>query len=83
VLTGHRRGRQPHIVTVTVEPLPTRLAAIARGPGEIDAVYHVMLDELVAATEAVGTPEQQIVLDELVSQRRLLPFDRLVPTLAV
>jgi hypothetical protein len=83
VLTRHRRGRQPHIVTVTPEPLPTRLAAIARGTGEVDAVYHLMLDELVAATEAVGTAEQAIVLDELVSQRRLLSFDQLLPTLII
>lgn len=83
VLTRHRRGRQPHIVTVTVEPLPTRLAAIARGTGEVDAVYHLMFDELTAATAYAGTVEQQIVLDELVSQRRLLSFDQLLPTLAV
>jgi hypothetical protein len=41
ILTRHRRGRQPHIVTVTAEPLPTRIAAIARGTGEVDAVYHI------------------------------------------
>ena len=29
----HRRGRQPHLVTVTAEPLPSRLASIARGTG--------------------------------------------------
>jgi NgoMIV restriction enzyme len=34
----HRRGRQPHLVTVTAEPLPSRLASIARGTGEVDAV---------------------------------------------
>lgn len=36
----HRRERLPHLVTVTAEPLPSRLAAIARGTGEVDAVYH-------------------------------------------
>ena len=30
VMTKHRRGRQPHIVAVTAEPMPSRLAAIAR-----------------------------------------------------
>ena len=83
ILTRHRRGRQPHITAVTPEPLPTRLASIARGTGEIDALYHAMLEELVAATTAVGTNEQRRVLDELVSQGRVKPFDDLAPTLVV
>jgi hypothetical protein len=83
ILTRHRRGRQPHIVTVTVEPLPSRLASLARGTGEVDAVYHVLFDELVEATGRVGTPAQRAVLDELIGQRRLLPFADLVPALLV
>ncbi len=63
ILTRSRRGRQPHIVTVTAEPLPTRLAAIARGTGEVDTVYHVALDELVKATDTSGNTEQKAVLD--------------------
>lgn len=72
VLTRHRRGRQPHIVAVTAEPLPTRLASIARGTGEVDAVYHVTYEELCEAVRDVGTAEQKRVLDELIDQRRLL-----------
>jgi hypothetical protein len=83
ILTRHRRGRQPHIVTVTPEPLATRLASIARGTGEVDAVYHVLFDELLAATDAVGTSRQKSVLDELVTQRRLLPFAELSRTLVL
>jgi hypothetical protein len=83
ILTRHRRGRQPHIVTVTPEPLPTRLASIARGTGEVDAVYHVMLDELLAATAAVGTRDQRTVLDELVGQGRVRSFDDLAATLVL
>jgi len=64
----HRRGRQPHIVTVTAEPLPSRLAAITRGTGEVDTVYHVAFEELVNATEAAGTDEQKTVLTELITQ---------------
>jgi len=71
IMTRHRRGRQPHIVTVTSEPLPTRLAAIARGTGEVDAVYHVCLPELAAAADAVGNDEQRRTLDEMVNQSRL------------
>jgi hypothetical protein len=83
ILTRHRRGRQPHIVTVTPEPLPTRLASIARGTGEVDAVYHLLFDELVAATAAAGTSQQQQALAELVTQRRLLPFAELASTVVL
>ena len=82
-LTRHRRGRQPHIVTVTAEPLPSRLAAIARGTGEVDAVYHIAFEELVAATKVAGTAEQKKVLDELITQNRLEDFLRLPVVLAV
>jgi len=83
ILTRTRRGRQPHVVTVTAEPLPTRLASIARGTGEVDAVYHVALNELVQATSSAGNPEQLAVLDELISQNRLADFESLVEVLAV
>ncbi len=81
ILTRSRRGRQPHVVTVTAEPLPTRLAAIARGTGEVDTVYHVALDELVAATGSLGTIEQKNVLDELITQNRLADFSTMVGVL--
>ena len=77
ILTRHRRGRQPHIVAVTAEPLPGRIASIARGTGEIDAVYHVAFDELLLAVEERGTPAEQEVLIELVEQNRLLDFSEL------
>lgn len=81
ILTRHRRGRQPHIVTVTAEPLPSRLAAIARGTGEVDGVYHVAFDELVIATDAADDPEQCRILDVLIAQERLMRFEELVGTL--
>jgi hypothetical protein len=77
ILTRHRRGRQPHIVAVTAEPLPSRLASIARGTGEIDGVYHIAFDSLLAAVEEVATPGEQEVLVELVEQRRLFDFSSL------
>jgi len=82
ILTRHRRGRQPHIMVVTMEPLPSRLASIARGTGEVDAVYHVLFDELDAAVRAVGSQTQRQPWDELVGQRRIVPFDRMLPDLA-
>ena len=42
-LIRQRRGPMPHMVVVTCEPLPSRLAAVARGTGEVDFVYHVAL----------------------------------------
>jgi hypothetical protein len=75
ILTRHRRGRQPHIVAVTAEPLPTRLASIARGTGEIDAVYHVAFEELNEAVHTVGTVEQKATLSELSGQGRLYDFN--------
>lgn len=67
----HRRGRQPHIVVVTSEPLPSRLAAICRGTGEVDGIYHVCLSELEAAVKKVGNDEQKAHLSESVGQGRL------------
>jgi hypothetical protein len=83
ILTRHRRGRQPHIVTVTAEPLPSRLAAICRGTGEVDAVYHVCLPELSQAVDTVGNNEQRSKLDEVTSQRRLFDLHDLVAHLTV
>ena len=73
----HRRGRQPHIVAVTSEPLPSRLAAICRGTGEVDAVYHVCLTELEQAVAHVGNDEQQGHLGEVVGQHRLFDLGEL------
>lgn len=50
-LLRNRKGRVPHIVVITAEPLPSRLASLALGTGDIDCVYHVFLHELQAALE--------------------------------
>ena len=83
VLIRHRRGRLPHIVCVTMEPLPSRLASIARGTGEVDCVYHPVLAELRVAVEGVGPAPQRSILEELIEQRRLRPLEELAPTLAL
>lgn len=79
----HRRGRQPHIVTVTSEPQPSRLAAICRGTGEVDAVYHVCLPELEEAVTGIGNEHQQAALAEIVSQDRLFDLTDLPDHLTV
>jgi len=81
-MVRHRRGRQPHLVAVTVEPLPSRLAAIARGTGEVDAVYHVAYDELHAAVQASNNTGQQSAWEEITGQGRLLNYNLLAEHLA-
>jgi predicted DNA-binding protein len=82
VLIRTRRGRLPHIAPVTAEPLPTRLASLARGTGEVDAVYHVALDELRNACALVGNREQIEVLEELVDHGRLRDLSTLASTIS-
>jgi NgoMIV restriction enzyme len=78
----HRRGRQPHLVTVTAEPLPSRLASIARGTGEVDAVYHIAYDAMDASVAEYANPEQADAWREVTGQRRVLSYELLVGTLA-
>jgi NgoMIV restriction enzyme len=78
----HRRGRQPHLVTVTAEPLPSRLASIARGTGEVDGVYHVAYDALAASVAAHANQDQADAWREVVGQRRVLSYEQLTSTLA-
>ncbi len=77
----HRRGR-PHLVTVTAEPLPSRLASIARGTGEVDAVYHVAYDAMSASVAANANADQAEAWREVTGQRRVLSYEFLAVTLA-
>lgn len=81
VLIRHRRGRLPHITPVTAEPLPTRLASLARGTAEVDALYHVALDELDAAVRASGKRKQVQALEELTGHGRLRDLSELASVL--
>ena len=77
-LIRNRKGKTPHIVIVTGEPMPTRLASLALGTGDIDCVYHFALHELQEADKEDSNDNE--MLDTLVSGRRLrdisdLPFD--------
>lgn len=79
-LIRNRKGHLPHIVAVTAEPLPTRLAALALGTGDLDCVYHFALPELRQAIEELDNVDQLDMLNLLVDGRRLrdisdLPFD--------
>ena len=79
-LRRHRRGRTPHLVLVTGEPMPTRLASVALGTGELDAVYHFALHELLAGADPQADPAGHELLQTMVQERRLrdiadLPLD--------
>jgi hypothetical protein len=79
-LIRNRKGRLPHIVAVTAEPLPTRIAAIALGTGDLDCVYHFALPELKQALLELDNEDQLDMLNLMVDGMRLrdisdLPFD--------
>ena len=79
-LIRNRKGHTPHIVVVTAEPMPTRLASLALGTGDIDCVYHFALLELIEA--AKDTKNEAVIesLEIMIEGNRLrdisdLPFD--------
>lgn len=79
-LIRNRKGNLPHIMAVTAEPLPTRLASLALGTGDLDCVYHFALPELQKAILKIDNEDQLDMLNMLVDGRRLrdisdLPFD--------
>jgi hypothetical protein len=79
-LVRNRKGHTPHVVLVTAEPLPTRIASIALGTGDLDCVYHFALTELEQAVTEVHNEDQLEMLETLIHGRRLrdisdLPFD--------
>lgn len=82
-LIRNRKGQVPHIVVVTGEPLPSRLASLALGTGDIDCVYHFALHELIDAVNEYGKDGREDVielLEMMVQGKRLkdisdLPLD--------
>ncbi|HDQ73009.1 MAG TPA: restriction endonuclease [Chloroflexi bacterium] len=79
-LIRNRKGHLPHVVAVTAEPLPTRIASLALGTGDLDCVYHFALPELTEAIREMNNEDQMEMLQTLVQGRRLrdisdLPFD--------
>lgn len=79
-LIRSRKGKIPHIVAVTFEPLPTRIASIAMGTGDIDCTYHAALPELLEAVAQTNRKDAQELLETLVDGKRLrdisdLPLD--------
>ncbi len=82
-LIRNRKGHLPHIVVVTAEPMPNRLASLALGTGDIDCVYHFALYELIRAVKEVGSEDACEILDTLVKGKRLKDISDLPLDLAV
>ena len=79
-LIRNRKGHLPHVVAVTAEPLPTRIASLALGTGDLDCVYHFALPELQESIVKIDNEDQMDMLTILIDGRRLrdisdLPFD--------
>ncbi len=79
-LIRNRKGHLPHIMVVTGEPLPSRIASLALGTGDIDCMYHFALYELIDAVKNTGAEDSIEMLDSLISGKRLkdisdLPLD--------
>ena len=82
-LIRNRKGRLPHVVVVTAEPTPSRLASIALGTGDIDCVYHFALYELQATVKALGMVDALDMLAVMVNGDRLKDISDLPLDLAI
>jgi hypothetical protein len=79
-LVRNRKGPLPHIVAVTAEPLPQRIASVALGTGDMDCVYHIALPELERSVMSAGSAVSQKSLATMISGKLLrdiadLPLD--------
>lgn len=82
-LIRNRKGHLPHIVVVAGEPLPSRLASIALGTGDIDCVYHFALTELIKAVEDSKEESALDILNIMIDGKRLKDISDLPLDLAV
>lgn len=82
-LIRNRKGRLPHIVAVTAEPMPARIASIALGTGDMDCVYHFALKELIEAIDRVGSEDSAELIRTMTGGNRLKDISDLPLDLAV
>lgn len=66
-LIRNRKGHLPHIVVVTGEPLPSRLASLALGTGDLDCVYHFALYELIESVREYAASGREDILETLMN----------------
>ena len=79
-LVRNRKGRLPHVVAITGEPLPSRIASLALGTGDIDCVYHFALNELKATLANQKRDDALDLLNTMIEGKRVrdisdLPLD--------
>ncbi len=82
-LVRNRKGALPRISVITAEPLPSRIASLALGTGDIDCVYHFALHELREVLDQRGLEGYADTLDMMVAGDRLkdisdLPLDLVI-----
>ncbi|MBW6476381.1 MAG: NgoMIV family type II restriction endonuclease [Chromatiales bacterium] len=82
-LIRNRKGRLPHVVVVTAEPTPSRLASIALGTGDIDCVYHFALYELQKTLQRLKMDDAADLLAVMVNGKRLKDISDLPLDLAI
>lgn len=87
-LIRNRKGRVPHIVAITAEPVPSRIASLALGTSDLDCVYHIALPELIEAVDefvagAKSHSEAKNQLATLVNGKRLRDISDLPLDLAI
>ena len=82
-LIRNRKGKLPHVVALVCEPLPSRVASLALGTGDLDCVYHFALPELQEAVIDLGLEDAQELLTTMVEGRRLRDISDLPLDLAV
>lgn len=82
-LMRNRKGHLPHIMVVTAEPTPSRLASIALGTGDIDCVYHFALYELQKTIANLDYSDAADLLAVMVNGNRLKDISDLPLDLAV
>jgi len=81
-LIRNRKGHTPHIMLVTAEPYPNRIASVALGTGDIDCVYHFALYEMMEVAKELKDEGSLDMLNLLIKGKRLrdisdLPIDLL------
>lgn len=82
-LVRNRKGRLPHVMVVTAEPTPSRIASIALGTGEIDCVYHFALYELEKTLMDLNYEDALDLFRVMVDGKRLKDISDLPLDLAV
>lgn len=78
-----RKGRAPHIIAITAEPTPARIASLALGTGDMDCVYHFALYELREVLVEQNDESALDLLDVMIEGKRLKDISDLPLDLAI